>query len=95
MLLTITGISANAQQSNFQISPAPISYPFFEPQRKDIKLTGVYAGITGTDVEISGYGFNGVLRHAVSENLAFDGTLGMTALNGMFSLACVTPNLHC
>lgn len=75
---------AEAQQGNFQISAAPIAYPFFEPRRKDIKVTGTYLAMESKDgdISIAGGGASGVFRYAFSELFAMDASFGLTALTG-------------
>lgn len=82
-LLSMTA-AAGAQQSNFQISPAPIAYPYFEPRRMDVKLTGTYMSMESDDAAttISGGGANGIIRYAFSELFAVDASMGFTVLGG-------------
>ena len=84
LLILAMAASAGAQQSNFQISPAPITYPYFEPRRFDAKVTGTYLSMKSDDgsFSIGGGGANGALRYAISELFAVDGTLGIMVLSG-------------
>ncbi|MBI2068989.1 MAG: hypothetical protein HYT79_00160 [Elusimicrobia bacterium] len=81
-MIMVSAVLGRAQQSNFQIAPAPIAYPYFEPRRTDIKLTGVYFGIKATDISIKGGGINGNFRRSMNETAAFDAQLGLFGLGG-------------
>lgn len=74
--------AAVAQQVNFQFAPPPIPYPYFEPKRNDFRLTGGYFTLTGTGINLKGGGVIGSGRHAANERLAFDGQVGLVAING-------------
>lgn len=82
VLLTLCGGGAMAQQSNFQLSPAPIPYPYFEPGRADYKLTGSYFTISADQLSFRGGGLNVIGRKAFSEAAALDGQIGFLAMNG-------------
>ena len=70
------------QQSNFNIAPSPIAYPYFIPDRYDIKVDGSFVNITATDLSLSG-GFADLKgRYAISEYFAIDGEFGMGGLSG-------------
>jgi len=73
---------AAAQQTNYQFAPAPIPYPFFEPNRTDFKITGVYGTLSAPEVSIKGGGglING--RKALNENFALDAQLGLIGMSG-------------
>lgn len=83
-ILWLSSTTVKAQQNNFQIAPPPIPYPYFEPGRMDYKLTGTYMSLSSDDSEISigGGGVNGMLRYALNEQMALNGTLGMFGLSG-------------
>lgn len=101
-LIILTGVAtvlagvgnAVAAQSNFQIAPPPIAYPYFEPGRSDGKIEPMYIGISAQDISLSGGGVNFDRRHAFSEIMAMDIQAGLFALSGkMPGISPITPNL--
>lgn len=70
------------QQSNFNIMPSPIPYPFFEPNRYDLKIDGSFVNITATDLTLSGGLADLKGRFAFLEYLAIDGEFGLAGFSG-------------
>ncbi len=73
---------AATQQSNFQIAPSPIAYPYFEEGRADGKIDVSFVSITMDNFSLAGAGgyFQG--RIAFADFIALDGDLGLAALGG-------------
>lgn len=71
-----------AQQSNFQIAPSPIAYPYFNDGRYDGNLGASVISINTPDMNMAGGAgaFKG--RMAFSEFTAFDGDMGINMLGG-------------
>ena len=64
---------ASAQQSNsFQISPAPIPYPYFESGRFDGQINGMGASISAPGMNLGVGGASGSLRYSFNDFLAWD-----------------------
>jgi len=79
----LTAFPASAsQQSNFQIAPSPIAYPFFEDGRFDGEAGITFISITMQNFNMAGGDFGGKVRSALSDYIAIDGTLGMVFLGG-------------
>ncbi|MCB4756562.1 MAG: hypothetical protein LHV69_05970 [Elusimicrobia bacterium] len=78
----------HAKQSNIQLTPAPIAYPFFEPGRFDMKLTGDYLSVEGkdanTDISITGGGFDAAFRYSFNAFIAADFDFGLFGYGGKF-----------
>lgn len=80
------------EQSNFQIAPPPIAYPYFEPGRLDGKIEPIFVGITAKDISLSGGGVNLDIRQAFSEFMAMDMQAGIFLLSGeMPGIPPITP----
>lgn len=73
---------ASAQQVNFQFAPAPIAYPYFEPKRTDLKVTGGYFTLTGPGIGLKGAGGIFTARHAFNKAVALDGQMGLIGISG-------------
>ncbi len=75
---------ASAQQSNsFQISPAPIPYPYFESGRFDGQINGMGASISAPGVNMGLGGASGSFRYSFNDVVAWDfaGDLGLGSFN--------------
>jgi hypothetical protein len=70
------------QQSNFQIAPSPIAYPYFEDGRFDGKLDASFVSMTMKDMSMAGAVLGGKGRIAFANFIAIDGDLGLTAMGG-------------
>lgn len=73
---------ASAQQSNFQIAPSPISYPYFEKGRFDGTAGVSFVSISTDDMNLAGGSANFKGRMAFSEFIALDGDFGLTGMGG-------------
>ena len=71
-----------SQQSNFQIAPSPIAYPYFEEGRFDGTVDATFISMSMTNFSMAGGDLGGRGRAALSDFFAIDGTLGMTFLGG-------------
>lgn len=80
--LSLVPIPLHASQTNFQIEPAPIAYPFFEPGRLDISITGAGFDITAPGITLGGGGAYGIFRYAFNEYLAGDAAIGLFGVGG-------------
>lgn len=78
----ITHSSASAQQSNFQIAPSPIAYPYFEDGRFDGRFDLTFINISMDNFNLTGGDMGGRVRSAFSDYLAIDGTFGAMFLGG-------------
>jgi hypothetical protein len=65
-------VSAQAQQSNFSITPPPIASPSFEAGKGEMKLRGSYISIEGEGLDLTGAGIDVVGRSAFSDTWAGD-----------------------
>jgi len=74
--------SASAQQSNFQIAPSPIAYPYFEDGRFDGRFDLTFINISMDNFNLTGGDMGGRVRSAFSDYLAIDGTFGAMFLGG-------------
>jgi hypothetical protein len=72
----------HAQQSNFQIAPSPIAYPYFEEGRYDGNLGVSFISISTQDMNMAGGAGDFKGRIAFSEFAAIDGNLGLNMLGG-------------
>ncbi len=72
----------SAQESNFQIAPSPIAYPYFEDGRYDGTLGISFVKITTEDMDLAGGMGDFKGRMAFSEFLAGDCDLGITGMGG-------------
>lgn len=86
LVLALGSGFARAQQSNFQISPPPVPYPYFEPGRMDLKLTGTALVMTAPGVDFHGGGLNGAFRKALGGPFALDAKADLAVLGGTFDL---------
>ena len=73
---------SSTSESSFQLSPAPIPYPYFDPGTTDGKIDISYVNLS-----LSGYTFNGLsvfgkARKAFTDTLALDGMVGLMYLTG-------------
>ncbi len=73
---------SSTSESSFQLSPAPIPYPYFDPGTTDGKIDISYVNLS-----LSGYTFNGLsvfgkARKAFTDTLALDGMAGLMYLTG-------------
>lgn len=81
-----------AAQSNFQIAPSPIAYPFFEADRYDGTLGGSLIKISTADLTLAGGAGDFKGRWAVSEFAAMDVNFGLNMLGGtMPGIPPITP----
>lgn len=71
-----------AQQSNFQIAPSPIAYPYFEEGRFDGNLGVSFISISTQDMNMAGGAGDFKGRIAFSDFAAVDGDLGLNMLGG-------------
>jgi len=88
------GTLGAASNSNFQIAPPPIAYPYFEAGRGDGKIEPMLISIESKEAEMSlaGAGINMVGRQAFSEWIALDVQAGLFALNGQTAgIPPITP----
>ena len=79
-MITLTRLSA--QQSNFQIAPSPIAYPYFEEDRVDVYFGASYIDIAMDNINKKGGDLSGKIRSAISNHFAIDGAIGLTGLVG-------------
>ncbi len=80
------------QQSNFQIAPSPIAYPYFEDGRYDGTIGGSFISISTTDMSMAGGAGDFKGRMAFSEFTAIDCDLGINMLGGsMPGIPPITP----
>ncbi len=82
LYIFIIDVDSYAQQSNFQIAPSPIAYPYFTDGRSDgllgasfISITSQYMTLTGGAAEFKG-------RTAFSDYTAIDIDFGMAGMGG-------------
>jgi hypothetical protein len=68
--------------SNFQISPPPIAYPYFEAGRTDAKIEPMFLNIEAQNISLSGGGVNFDARQAFSEEMAVDVQGNLLVLSG-------------
>lgn len=78
--------AAQQQQNNFQFATPPIPYPYFEPDRTDLKITGSYLGMEADAFELAAGGLKADVRKAINERFAFGGNLGLTLGGGEMRL---------
>ncbi len=81
-LFLIFAPDLKAQQSNFQIAPSPIAYPFFYDGRYDGTISGAVVSIKTVDMNMLGGMADFKGRSAFSEFTAIDLDLGMYGLGG-------------
>lgn len=82
LCVLIVRAPASAGQSNFNILPTPVAYPYFEPGRTDFKITAAKADLTGNNIDLSGGGAYFIVRRAANEYIAVDGLIGGFGANG-------------
>ena len=90
----IPGRLAAESQSNFQIAPPPIAYPYFEAGRSDGRVEPTFITISSdaADLSLAGIGISAVGRQALSDWVAFDVQGGMFVLTGqMAGIPPITP----
>jgi len=75
-------LQTQAQQSNFQIAPSPIAYPYFEEGRQDGTLGVSFISISTQDMNMAGGAGDFKGRIAFSDFAAIDGDLGLNMLGG-------------
>lgn len=70
------------QESSFQLAPAPIPYPYFDPGTVDGKIDFSYLKLTMENYTLSGMSLFGKMRAAPTDSVAFDGMAGLMHLSG-------------
>lgn len=88
--LLATSSSIQAAQSNFSFSPPPIAAPEFSAGKVDRKASATYVGISGTGIDMSGFGGNFINRQANSDTVALDMSAGIFGINGKLNVAAGT-----
>lgn len=94
--MATVGTLGATSNSDFQIAPPPIAYPYFEAGRVDGKIEPMIISIESQQAEMSlaGGGINMVGRQAFSEWIALDVQAGLFALNGQTAgIPPITPIL--
>ncbi|MBU1658236.1 hypothetical protein KKG72_04185 [bacterium] len=83
----VFGEVAFAGNSNFQIAPPPIAYPYFEEGKTDWKIEPMLMNIESSQADLSlvGGGLNFIGRQAFSEYLAIDMQGSISALSGQMA----------
>jgi hypothetical protein len=74
--------NSSSSESNFQLSPAPIAYPYFDPGTTDGKVDVSYVNLTLSDYTFSGLSLYGKARKAFTDMFALDAMLGLLYLSG-------------
>lgn len=73
---------SNSQESSFQLAPAPIPYPYFEPGVIDAKVDFSYLRLAFEQYNFNGMSIFGKARTAVTDSFALDGMAGLLYLSG-------------
>lgn len=100
-LFILASIKSNvsfAGANSFQISPAPVPYPYYEAGKTDAKFTGLYLGMSGGGLDASGAGFNAAGRKVLDQGAlagkgAVDGGFGLFVLGGDLKTGANTGDL--
>jgi len=92
-ILTVQSADA-AQQSNFQIAPSPITYPYFNEGRFDGQIGATFVSIAMPDFSMMGGDLGGKFRSAFNDFIAIDGTAGITFLGGTMQPGIVPISYH-
>ena len=78
----VTAAASETTDTSFQLSPAPIPYPYFKPGATDGKIDLSYIQMKITDYTLNGMSVYGKGRKAFTDMLAIDGMLGLMYLGG-------------
>lgn len=81
--------ASGSSQNNFQLSPAPIPYPYFEPGTLEGKVDIGFLKFSMDDYSLSGLSLYGKGRKAFTDMLAIDAMAGFMYISGQ--LAGVPP----
>lgn len=84
LLLLLAGSlkAATDSESSFQLAPAPIPYPYFDPGTTDGKIDFSYVNLTISDYSFNGLSVYGKIRKAFTDMLAIDGMGGLMFMSG-------------
>ncbi|TAL34458.1 MAG: hypothetical protein EPN93_12105 [Spirochaetes bacterium] len=85
LVLCLAAFSSAAhadQQSNFQIAPSPIAYPYFESGRTDMTAGGALVSISMGELSLLGANGEFKGRGAFTEFLALDFEAGLMMMGG-------------
>lgn len=82
MLILDLYADSNNQESSFQLAPAPIPYPYFEPGVVDAKVDFSYLRLAFEQYNFNGMSIFGKARTAVTDSFALDGMAGLLYLSG-------------
>lgn len=78
----LTAAASDTTDTSFQLSPAPIPYPYFKPGATDGKIDLSYIQMKITDYTLNGMSVYGKGRKAFTDMLAVDGMVGLMYLGG-------------
>lgn len=78
----LAAATSDTTDSSFQLSPAPIPYPYFKPGATDGKIDLSYIKMTISDYSLSGLSLFGKGRKSFTEMLAIDAMAGLMYLGG-------------
>lgn len=78
----LAAATSDTTDTSFQLSPAPIPYPYFKPGATDGKIDLSYIQMKITDYTLNGMSVYGKGRKAFTDMLAVDGMLGLMYLGG-------------
>ncbi|HNL09753.1 MAG TPA: hypothetical protein PKM44_04530 [Turneriella sp.] len=82
-LLAASGlVASNSSESSFQLAPAPIPYPYFEPGATDGKIDFSYLRLDFDQYSFNGMSAFGKARKAFTDSIAIDGMAGLMYLSG-------------
>ncbi|MFZ5629274.1 MAG: hypothetical protein ACOY5B_09125 [Spirochaetota bacterium] len=83
LLLTAGALGAsNSSESSFQLAPAPIPYPYFEPGATDGKIDFSYLRLDFDQYSFNGMSAFGKGRQAFTDSIAIDAMAGLMYLSG-------------
>lgn len=80
--IPLAAATSDTTDTSFQLSPAPIPYPYFKPGATDGKIDLSYIQMKITDYTLNGMSVYGKGRKAFTDMLAVDGMLGLMYLGG-------------
>ena len=78
----LAAATSDTTDTSFQLSPAPIPYPYFKPGATDGKIDLSYIQMKITDYTLNGMSVYGKARKAFTDMIAIDGMLGLMYLGG-------------
>lgn len=78
----LAAATSDTTDTSFQLSPAPIPYPYFKPGATDGKIDLSYIQMKITDYTLNGMSVYGKGRKAFTNMLAVDGMAGLMYVSG-------------